>query len=227
MEKSTLKTMKFGKEKLKNIWFFYKKQIIAGALILIIGVFLFVQCAARRNDDLLIYWAGPVYFSSEAENKVGEAFEAVIPGEYAKSVGLVTTVIGDNIHVGATEEEKQQYAINYTKKQETLNDFKTRMRLPDTVICILSPACFEEAKSDTGTLRDLRELFPAHPDALTGGGYALLLSQLPFYKSNSILSNFPEDSLLCLKSSSILRSDSDYERQVEAFKSIVLFAFRE
>ena len=226
MEKSTLKNMKVGREKLKNIWFFYKKQIIAGLVLLAVGAFLLIQCVARKSTDLLIYWAGPVYFSSDAEKKVDEAFEAIIPEKYAQSVGLVVTVIGDDPTVGMTDAEKQQYAYDYIGEKETLVDFKTRMRLPDTVICLLSPTCFEEAKND-GSLRPLSEVLTALPAAATEDGYGLRFGELPFYRSNSILKNFPADSILCIKSSSIFRTSDDYDRQIEAFKAIVAFSFEE
>lgn len=224
MEKSTLKSMKFGKEKLRNIWFFYKWQIIAGILILAVCGGMLVQCVSKDDADIYIYWAGPTYFSGDAQKNVCEAFEAVIPDDCGETVGLVTTVFGSDISVGSTDKEKEQYVIDYTGKQESVSEFKNQMRLPNTVICILSPVCFDLAVKDGNTLRKLSEVFDKPVEGTTEDGFGILLSSLPFYESNSILKNFPLNSVLCLKSSSVFRSDGEYEKQVEAFRAIVLWS---
>ena len=213
--------MKFGREKLKNIWFFYKKQIILGAILLIVGGFLLIQCVTRRNYDLNIYYAGDKYLTADAQKSLGEAFSVIIKDEHAQSVGFITTVIGDKISVAGTDEENQQYVMDYTGQKETMSDFKARMRLPDTVICLLSPACFSQACDDTGTLRNLTEILDVLPEGVVGGGYGVRLSALPFYRSNSILKVFDEDTVLCVKSTSIFRSSDEYERQIAAFLDIV------
>lgn len=215
--------MKFGREKLKNVWFFYKKQIIALLLVLAVGTVMIVQCSANRKKDLMIYFAGPVYFSPEASQRVCEAFETVIGSDLTRGVGLVSTVIGENLTAGATDREKEQYVINYTKEKETMDSFKLRLRLPDTVVCILSPECYAEALKDGESLRALGEVLDVLPDGVRAEDRGIPLSLLDFYKSNSILKNFPENCLLCLKSPSFVRSDSDYDRQVEAFCRIVRF----
>lgn len=227
MERSTLKNMKFGKEKLKNIWFFYKKQIIAGGLALVVAVVMLVQCAAKEKKDVLVYWAGPVFFSQDAQKKICDAFDAVIDDQTAQKIGLVTTTFGDALKPGMTDEERQQYAIDYVGEKETLDDFKTRMRLPDTVICILSRECFELALEDRDTLRRLDTLDGVDRSLIGDDGYGVLLSSLDFYKSNSIFRNFPEDARLCLKAPSILRGNDDDERQVKAFLMILSFRLKD
>ena len=213
--------MKFGKEKLKNIWFFYKKQIIVGAVLFAMGVFLLVQCATRTTYDINVYYAGDKYLTSDAQRAAGEAFAAVIKEEHAKTVGFITTVIGDKISVAGTEEEHQQYAMDYTGQKETMSDFNTRMIMPDTVICLLSPTCFAQASENTKTLRKLDEILDVLPEGTTENGYGVKLSSLPFYATNSILKAFPEGTVLCVKAPSFARSSDDYERQIAAFLDIV------
>lgn len=223
MEKSTLKEMKFGKEKLKNIWFFYKWQIIVGLVLLVTGLFLLIQCARKKDADVYIYFAGPAHFTEKAQNELCEAFDAVIPDEYGTSFKIISTVIGQNSTIGSTEEEKQQHAVDYAGKQEDVNEFKSQMRLPNTVICILSPNCCKIAGED-GSLRPLSDVLDVLPEG--AGTYGIRLSDLPFYESNSILRQFPEGSLLCLKNATVFHDKKDYERQVAAFVSIVTWNTR-
>lgn len=221
MEKSSLKNMKFGKEKLKNIWYFYKWYILAGAALLIVGVALIVQCASKKDADLYIYWAGPVYLQDNAQEGICEAFDAVVPDEYGKNIALITTVYGENVKVAGKEKEQVYY--DYIGEKATLEEFKTQLRMPNTVICLLSPACFKAAVSDAETLQKISEVLSETPDGLTENGYGIKLSSLPFYKSNSALSSFPEDTVLCVKSSSIFRISSDYEKALDAFRAICNF----
>ena len=223
MEKSTLKTMRFGREKLKNIWFFYKKQIIAGVLILAVLIFLLVQCIASRRDDMKIYIAGDVYLTSDAQKEVCAAFAAVIPDDCAKKIGMITTTVGDSISVKGTEDEKRQTFMDYTGQQQTMEQFKLHLRLPESAICLLSPDCFATAAEDEGTLRPLDELFDALPEGILDNKLGIPLSALPFGRSNSVLKDF-EGWILCLKSASILNDDDEYARQVEAFKAVVEYA---
>ncbi len=228
MEKSGLKQMKFGKEKLKTIWYYYKWMLAACGALLVLFCALIFQCTARQNSDIYIYYAGPVYFPAEVQKEVSAAFEAVIPDECAKSVGMITTVIGSKIDVAETGKEEQGVQ-NYVGQKETLQEFKNQMILPNSVICILSPTCFENSCGTAGalTLRSLEFLIDDLPDlTLTSNGYGIPLSALPFYKSNTVLKNFPADSILCLKSGSLLRDDSDYEQQIEAFKAILNFTLK-
>ncbi|MBR2024275.1 MAG: hypothetical protein IKA02_00530, partial [Clostridia bacterium] len=44
-----------------NIWYRYKWAIIIGSILLIIGIILTVQIAQKKDDDLKIVYAGPVY----------------------------------------------------------------------------------------------------------------------------------------------------------------------
>ena len=221
MEKSTLKNMKFGKEKLKNIWFYYKWYILAGAFLLIVGIVLVVQCASKKDADLYIYWAGPVYLQGDAQTSVCEAFDAVIPDEYGKNISLVTTVYGDNVKVKGKENEQVYY--DYVGQKATLEEFKTQLRMPNTVICLLSPACCKSAVSDGETLRKISDVLDYTPAGLTANGYGIRLSSLPFYESNSALKHFPEDTVLCVKNSSIFRSAADYEKALDAFRAICDF----
>lgn len=223
MEQKTLKSMKFGKEKLKNIWFFYKWYILAGILLLALGVTLVVRCATKKEADLYIYWSGPVYFSGDAQKEVSRAFEAVIPDEAAKTVGMITTVYGADVRYASLPGANEQAGYDYAGKTATLQEFKNQMRLPNTVICLLSPTCFEEAARDGDTLRPLAEVLDVLPDGATANGYGIRLSSLPFYDSNTVLHQFPEDTVLCLKNVSDFRSRVNYEKAVEAFKALAEF----
>ena len=223
MEKSTLKNMKFGKEKLQNFWYFYKWRILAAILILAVCGGMLVQCLKKEDADVYIYWAGPVSLTKEAQKKISEAFQVVIPDDCAQTVGLLTTVYGSKATVGNAEDEKQQTVIDYTGQKETLEEFKSRMRLPDFAICILSLNCYEIAKQDTGTLRPLSEIFETLPEGTNEEGLGIPLAELPFYKSNSALQLFPQNSVLCLKSRSVFMDEKSYEKQVAAFCALVSF----
>ena len=223
MEKSTLKTMKFGREKLKNIWFFYKKQIIAGVLILAVLIFLLVQCIASKKDDMKIYVAGDVYLTSDAQKEVCKAFAAVIPDEYADSIGVISATVGESIVVKGTEDEKRQTYMDYTGQQQTMEQFKQQLRLPDSAICLLSPDCFATAAEDEGTLQMLDTVFDTLPEGTLENKLGIPLGSLPFGKSNAVLKDF-DGWILCIKSPSILRDDDEYARQIEAFKAVVEYA---
>lgn len=216
--------MKFGKEKIKNIWFYYKWHILIGIFLLTLFTVLLSQCVTKEDADLYIYWAGPVYLTDNAQKEISGAFDAVIPDDCAKSIAMITTVYGNKVNIGATPSENEQYYVDYTGKKATLMEFKNQMRLPNTVICLLSPACFEHALSDGETLRPLSDVLEALPEnGVVGEGYGITLSALPFYQSNSALKNLPEDTVLCVKSPSFFRNDKDYEKALIALRALCAF----
>lgn len=215
--------MKFGKEKLRNIWYFYKWRILAFVLILTVGCGMLVQCLKKEDADVYIYWAGPVSLTQKAQNQISEAFQAIIPNDCAQTVGLLTTVYGSKGTADSDDDKKQQTVVNYTGQKETLQEFKSRMRLPDFAICILSLNCYEIAKQDSGTLRPLSEVFETLPEGINEDGLGIPLTELSFYKSNSALQLFPQNSVLCLKTRSVFMNEKSYEKQVSAFRALVAF----
>lgn len=219
--------MKFGKEKLKTIWFYYKKHIIIGVLVLATVIGLTAQCAGREEADLYIYYAGPVYFSSGAQGELCDAFEQVLPNELTFSVGMITTPIassGENIVISDSEYEKGDDQIEEIggvyngSYNDAKADFEDRLRLSDASICILSPHCYEMAKK-TEILRPVSELCEKLPEGSMADGYGVKLSELTVFQNDPLFKKFPDNAVLCLKVKTIMQTTKEYTRSEEVFSA--------
>ena len=229
MEQNTLKNMKFGKEKLKTIWFYYKKHIIVGVLVLAAVIGLTAQCAGKEEADLYIYYAGPVYFSSGAQGELCDAFERVLPEELTLSVGMITTPIAssaENILISDSENEKEEdgdrkeeiggvYNGSYNDAKA---DFEDRLRLSDASICILSPHCYEMA-TKTEILRPVSELCEELPEGSMADGYGVKLSALTAFQNDPLFKKFPDNAVLCLKVKTIMQTTKEYTCSEEIFSA--------
>lgn len=230
MEKATLKEMKFSREKLKNIWFYYKWYIIAGLAVLIAGSALITQCATKEDHKVYIYYVGASYFSPEMQDKMEEAFEAVISEELSDSVGFFYTKIGKIQNLDGlkpddgADDDKQQDATDQMAEHDALLDFTARMHQKQTVICLLEPKYFDAAVEE-GWLCPLSSCLAELPEGVGKGAYGIPVGSLPLYKSNSIFKNIPEDTMLCftVEAPAIVRTGDLYELQKQVLAELVTF----
>lgn len=230
MEKSTLKEMRFSREKLKNIWFYYKWHIIAVLFVLVAGSVLITQCVTKEDHKVYIYYAGSSYFSPEMQDKMEEAFEALISEDLADSVGFFYTKIGKIQNMeelkpdDGADDDKQQDATDQMAEHDALLDFTARMHQKQTVICLLEPKYFEAAVEE-GWLAPLSSCLEELPEDAGKSAYGIPLGSLPLYKSNSIFKELPEDTMLCftVEAPAIVRTGDPYELQKKVLAELVSF----
>ncbi|MBQ8235239.1 MAG: hypothetical protein IJZ37_00975 [Clostridia bacterium] len=228
MEKSTLKGMKFSKEKLQNIWFYYKWHIVIGIAVLLVGAALITQCASKEDHDVYIYYAGGAYFSPEKQDQMEDAFEVVIPDDLAKSVGFFYTRLGKIQNIteeegqeGAIPEEELQQGTDHQAEYDAQMDFTSRMHQQATVICLLDEKYFEGAVKE-GWLAPLSSVMEDVPENAVKG-YGIPVGELPFYKSNSVFKNISPNALLCftVEAPVLVRTGDSYENQKTIFARLV------
>jgi hypothetical protein len=230
MEKTTVKGMKFSKEKLKNIWFYYKWYILAGIFMLVLGSLLITQCVTKEDHEVYVYYAGGSYFSPEMQDKMEDALYAVLPEDLTDSVGFFYTKIGkvqnmDDLKPGdGLDDDKQQDATDALAYQQAVQDFTARMHQQQTVICLLEPEYFEVAVEE-GWLSPLSSCLEDLPDGVKQSDYGIPLGSLPLYKSDSIFKNLPENTMLCftVEAPAIVRTGDRYELQKDVFEELVAF----
>lgn len=232
MERATLKNMKFGKEKLKTFWFYYKWYILVGAALAILAAALITQCATKEDKDLYVYYAGPSYFSPELQDKMEQALEVAVPDDLAGTVGFYYTRLGKigNIPEGEKQEDdgKYQEGTDHLAEYEAVKDFSSRMHQPATVICLLAPKYYETAVKE-GWLTPLSAVLEEIPAQTDEQGYGIPVGELPLYDSNSVFKNIPEDTLLCfaVEAPALMRTGTTYENQKEVFAALLEFGREE
>ncbi len=232
MERSTLKNMKFGKEKLKTFWFYYKWYIVSGLILLVVATALITQCATKEDKDLYVYYAGPSYFSPEMQDKMEQALEVAVPDKLGETVGFYYTRLGKigNLPDGEKQEDEGKYqeGTDHLVEYEAIKDFSSRMHQPATVICLLAPKYYETAVEE-GWLAPLSAVLEELPDEVDEKGYGVPVGALPLYDSNSVFKNIPEDTLLCftVEAPALVRTGTAYENQKLVFAELLNYGREE
>lgn len=232
MERSTLKNMKFGKDKLKTFWFYYRWHILIGGVLLIIAAALITQCSTKEDKDFYVYYAGPSYFSPEMQDKMEQALAVAVPDELGKTVGFYYTRLGkiQNVEGQRPEEDdgKYQEGTDHLAEYEAVKDFSSRMHQPATVICLLAPKYYETAVEE-GWLAPLSAVTKDLPAEADQKGYGIPVGTLSLYDSNSVFKNVPEDTMLCFaaEAPALMRTGTSYENQKKVFAALLEFGNEE
>ena len=205
MERATLKNMKFGKEKLKTFWFYYKWYILVGAALALLAAVLITQCATKEDKDLYVYYAGPSYFSPDLQDKMEQALEVAVPDDLAKTVGFYYTRLGKIENLPQEEQEddgKYQEGTDHLAEYEAVKE---------------------------GWLAPLSAVLKEIPAQTDEQGYGIPVGELPLYDSNSVFKNIPEDTLLCfaVEAPALMRTGTTYENQKEVFAALLEFGREE
>lgn len=75
--------MKLTKEKLENIWYYYKVPILVVLLVIAVGIYVFITSRVQENYNHHVAVISSAYYSDEQLNTLKTAFE----GRYG-SIGI-------------------------------------------------------------------------------------------------------------------------------------------
>ena len=222
-------SIKFS-EKFENYWYHYKWHTIFAAVIIAIVTICTLQMCDKESYDIHILYAG--------EHEIKKTSDGTDTPTYAKTVSSLKRVTDDINGDGEvslslkdlfmlTEEQIKEVEsdtgldVNYTLISENNQVFKDTVVYSDYFLCFLSPEIYEIYKMIDGVyvFSDLSE-YAAQYEVETFDSSAIYLSSTEFYTLPGI-SDFPEDTLICVRSISPVASHWDKDGSEKNFAAAI------
>ena len=212
---------------LDNLWYHYKFQIIAGAVLLFTVVISTAQLVSKEENDYLLLYAGPRNIAVQDLAYMERAVEAVAD-DYNKD-GTVSVAIDDVVMLSPEEQKAAMdagIAVNGEFLNNTMDNFYQQIIGGDAVICLLSPYMYSFVY-DAGGFLPLSEIFTEIPEGAVDD-CGILLCETDFGSSFNGMDDLPKDTVLCIRRLSTMakfkgeaKTRAAHEANVELFRRIV------
>ena len=210
-----------------NIWYRYKWVIIISSILLFIAVVLMVQIASKKDDDLKITYAGPVYIADDVTRSSLSSIFSVIAKDYNNDGELIIN-INSNVILNSEqiteedEEGRKPNAAQIGKNEELLNTYKQQMQSGDFTIYLVDSKLYEESLK--GVFVNLEEVTGMDiDDSIKYDEYAIYLKDTEFGKYYKGLDKLPDDTLALVLIKTVFADKDDYNNSVEFFKEMLSF----
>lgn len=194
-------------EKLENFWFYYKVHVIVILFVVLVLTVCIVQSCSREAEDVLVLYAGPATFTSEAFEKVKDEISTAVTADYDgdgnKRAGFVT------YNVLSEEQIKElETTLNRSYYSEQYQIYSQYITSGECAVFLLDQWLYEALISqDVNILKPLSEVFAIVPDYAVGE-YGIKLSETALYKNSEYLSQLPSDTVLCLSKPMVMSNGS-------------------
>ncbi len=218
---------------LENIWYHYKFQILAGAVLLFTVIISTAQLVTREEYDYCLLYAGPRNIAVQDLAYMEKAVEAV--ADDRSGDGTVSVTIDDIVMLSPEEQREAMeagIAINGEFLNNTMDNFYQQIIGGDAVICLLSPYMYEFVHDADGFL-PLKEVFDEVPESAFDE-CAVVLADTEFGQSFNGMDDLPKDTLLCVRRLSTMaklkgekKTRAAHEASVELFKRMVEYTTSE
>ncbi len=217
---------------LDNYWYHYKWITIGVVFFLVVAIVCIAQSCEKEKDDIILLYAGPNQLSVAEADKIGSAFEAIMPedfdGDGKKSIGLSLYNI---LSVEQIEERKAETGVDgkpiyvdntYNSSQyDTYYDY---LMTGEVSVIMVDPWLYESLLT-AGRLASIEEALGYMPESAYSQ-YGVTLGQTEFYSSYGVMQLLPEDTVICLLKPYVFGKNSDgerYEHETEMFRAIISY----
>ena len=210
-----VETPKSLKDRAANFWYHYKWHSIL-ALILIFAITVCsLQFCKKEDYDIHILYAGGYVVGKTAP----EGSEAEIVKVLSALKRVSSDYDGDQNHrvnftnyyfLSASEQQALGSNIDYAFLTNDKKSLESALEFSEFYLCFISPAVYEQYNEhgEIDMFISLNEYKSIADESSFYAYNALKLSSTDFYKMPGI-SSLPEDTLICIKTPSVLASKSD------------------
>ena len=213
-------------EKAENFWYHYKWHTIAAIIIVIIVTVCTIQMCQKESYDAYILYAGSHEVKKTSSDGSTPPYAQTVSSlkrvsdDFNKN-GEITINLKDLFLLTADEIKKVEsetgLEVNYTLISENSQLLKDSVVYSEYYLCFLSKDIYEQYKIIDGVyiFKDLSEYVSAY-DVDMYDSSALYLSSTEFYTLPGI-SDFPEDTVVCIRNISPIASHWDKDGSEAGF----------
>lgn len=217
-------------KKLDNFWYHYKWHTIFAVFILIFVTVCTLQtCNKESYDTYIMYATGKELNRNEKDGSVPEYNEALTSlnkvtgdcnGDGKASVSLITLFVPSEKEIADALDNNGDKEINHTlimSDKETLRD---RMLYSEYYLVFISPSVYEEYKTvdNLEIFAPIASYAPAGAELEYYSDRAVKLSSCDLYSLPGIC-KMPDDTLICLRLSSVVADKFGGSKNAENFKN--------
>ncbi len=210
----------------ENYWYHYKWITLVAAFFIIVFLICTLQFCTKKNNDILITYAGPISMKADEKIAVQMALEKALPENFAgkeePTAGFVAYYVLSQSQIESLEKstdgEGYPLYVDRAFNSNEVNSFGSQLKTGSGSVIFVEPWLYETFFNSDGTTERLTPLADVFGDKPEGSldEYGVRLGDTEFYKKNPQLSFLNPDTVVCLHAKII--GQKDYEKQVEAFK---------
>lgn len=188
------------KDRVSNIWYYYKWMIIIVGVLVLALIIATVQLIDQKDNDIDMLYIGAGVLSVSDNGKLKDFvadYVNDINGDGTKQVGLLElTATTDNV----SRIDGESVTIDYDTNKSVLQRFETEVRAGDALIYLCDDYYYERLKS-TGVLAPLSSVLESYemPER-TYDEYGVYLKDLGLSLAPGF-SSLPDTTIVCLRRS--------------------------
>lgn len=214
----------------ENFWYHYKWTVIGIAVAAVILFVCIAQSCSKREEDVLIVYAGPAYLALTDLASIEEVMGNVVPRDFDKNGDKF--VIFNTFQIYSEDQIKSITAqtdasgkngyVDRSRNTNNFDQYNKYILTGDSSIYFLDPSLYKTLK-DNERLCKLADVFADVPDGNIDE-YGVRLGDTALYKEYGVLKVLPEDTVICLaRQNAIGKNSKDkyYRFEKEMFAAIV------
>lgn len=224
------------KSKWDNFWFYHKWHVLIGAFVVLVVLVCVLQMRENEKDDITLLFAGPYKLSATEAASLRTGLNDILPEDYNEDGKKYTEMVFMQIFseqqealIRATPEGEIPPYLGYIDSyynDEQITAFDNLIMAGEYSVCILDPWLYERVKG-AGGFRKLTDVLGATPQGALDE-YGVLLAETDFAKLNPVCALFPEGTVVCLRTKSVMnamtgkkRADREYAEAEAMFRALV------
>ena len=216
------------KERAANFWYHYKWHSITSLLLVFAIIICSLQFCRKEDYDAHILYAG--------SHVVGKTASGGNEAEVVKVISSLKRIADDfdsdgNLRLNftnyyflsAAEQSALGSNVDYAFLANDKKSLEAALEFSEYYLCFISPAVFEQYNEhgDVDMFISLEEFKSLAPESAFYSYNAIKLSACDFSKMPGI-SSLPEDTLICIKTPSVLASKSkEHEEYISRARTML------
>jgi len=198
-----------------NFWYHYKVHTIIAIVVIITVAISTVQLLTKENFDFYTMYAGPQVLAVQdiayIQKGIGE-FATDYNGDGQVKVALNDIVMLSSEELVAAQENGAVFNGEFLQK--TMTQYYQQIIAGDVVICFLSPYMYEIVHKDGGFMT-LAEIYGGDIPETAYDDCGIILSDTDFGKSFNGIDDLPENTIMCIRKVSTLKTLKGSEKTEE------------
>ena len=216
---------------LENFWYHYKWHFIAGVVAFVILFVCIVQSCSKREEDILVVYAGPAYMSQAQLSSIVEVLGNNMPKDFDGNGDKFANI--DTFQIYSEEQIKKITAEtdsegNYGYVDRNLNSsnydqYSKYILTGESSVYFLDRSLYETLRNN-GRLCLLSDVLSQTPQGALEDGYGVRLGDTKLYEDFAVMRVLPADTVVCLMKQYVggkSSKDKYYLREKEMFSALV------
>lgn len=210
---------------LDNYWYHYKWHTLIVLFVVVVAVVCITQMFTKTEYDVQVLYGGPCEITPNEAHEVALALQLVMPADYngdgEKNADVLHYMLMTDSqrkeYLAQAEEKGEPVVINGKNLQQNQEKFVTQLAAGDSVICFLDPVWYQTATEKNGFV-PLSSVLGETPEGAYDA-YTVRLHDLPAAQYFDAFDVFPEDTLVAIRTQTVVNSFLSSDRREEAYRN--------